>query len=92
MLNPYTLLGGLATAWLFAVPRRGLHGAEDRRGPFATTRSGSAGLLSLPVIVIAGGFGVWTQLAYGKPWTWLALGVAVVALLAAVALVWQRHP
>ena len=39
--------------------------------------------------MVAGGFGLWTQLAYGKPWTWLVLGVAVVALLAAVALVWQ---
>ena len=43
------------------------------------------------MIVVAGGFGLWTQLAHGKGWTWLALGVAVVALLTAVALVWARR-
>jgi cytochrome d ubiquinol oxidase subunit II len=47
--------------------------------------------LSVPVIALAGGFGLWTQLAYGKAWTWLALGVAVVALLTAVALMWARR-
>ena len=50
-----------------------------------------ARVLSLPVIVLAGGFGLWTQLAYGKTWTWLALGVAVVALLTAVALMWRSR-
>jgi cytochrome bd ubiquinol oxidase subunit II len=48
-------------------------------------------MLSLPAIVFAGGFGLWTQLAHGKPWTWLALGVAVVALLIAVALMWAHR-
>ena len=37
---------------------------------------------------MVGGFGLWTQLAHGKGWTWLLLGAAVVALLAAVVLVW----
>jgi cytochrome d ubiquinol oxidase subunit II len=36
------------------------------------------------------GFGLWTQLAHGKSWTWLILGVAVVAQLSAVMLVWSR--
>ena len=44
----------------------------------------SARLLALPVVVIVGAFGVWTQLAHGKTWTWLVLGVAVIALLVAV--------
>ena len=30
-------------------------------------------------------------MAHGKDWTWLALGVAVVALLTAVALMWPRR-
>ncbi|PRC53043.1 cytochrome d ubiquinol oxidase subunit II, partial [Mycobacterium sp. ITM-2017-0098] len=47
-------------------------------------------ILSIPVIVLAGSFGLWTQLAYGKPWTWAALAVAVVALLASVALMWRK--
>ena len=46
--------------------------------------------LSLPVTGLVGGFGLWTQLAHGKNWTWLVLAVAVVAQLAAVALVWRR--
>ncbi len=89
VLSPYTLLGGLATASLFAF-----YGSV-----FITLKTSGAirddafrfgRLLSIPAIVVAGGFGLWTQLAYGKPWTWLALGVAVVALLGAVALVWQN--
>ena len=89
VLSPYTLLGGLATASLFAF-----YGSV-----FITLKTSGAirddafrfgRLLSIPAIVVAGGFGLWTQLAYGKPWTWLALGVAVVALLGAVAFVWQN--
>jgi len=46
--------------------------------------------LSLPVTGLVAGFGLWTQLAYGKNWTWVVLAVAVVAQLAAVRLVWRR--
>jgi cytochrome bd ubiquinol oxidase subunit II len=46
--------------------------------------------LSLPVTGLVAAFGLWTQLAHGKSWTWLVLAVAVVAQLAAVALVWRR--
>ncbi len=46
--------------------------------------------LSLPVTGLVAGFGVWTQLAHGKQWTWAVLGVAVVAQLAAVLVVWRR--
>ena len=49
-----------------------------------------AGRLALPVTVVVAAFGVWTQLAHGKDWTWLVLGVAVVAQLVAVMLVWSR--
>ena len=41
--------------------------------------------LSVPATVLVAGFGLWTQLAHGKSWTWLVLGVAVAAQLAAVA-------
>lgn len=89
VLNAYTLLGGLATCTLFlfygstflALKTSG----SVRRDAFRFAR-----ILSLPVIVLAGGFGLWTQLAHGKPWTWLVLAVAVVALLAAVALMWTQ--
>ena len=89
VLSPYTLLGGLATASLFAF-YGSVFIALKTSGAIHDDAFRFGRLLSIPVIVLAGGFGLWTQLAYGKPWTWLALGVAVVALLAAVALVWQK--
>lgn len=90
VLSPYTLLGGLATGALF-----GFYGAAfvalKSAGPVRDSAFMFARALSLPVIVLAGGFGLWTQLAYGKGWTWLALAVAVIALLVAVALMWARR-
>ena len=83
-INPYTLLGGLATCGAVPVARRGVPGAEDRR---ATVRANALAIgpaVALPVVVIVGAFGVWTELAHGKTWTWLVLGVAVIALLVAV--------
>jgi cytochrome d ubiquinol oxidase subunit II len=90
VLNPYTLLGGLATASLFAF-YGAVFVALKTAGPVHDDAFRFARVLSIPVIVLAGGFGLWTQLAHGKPWTWLALGVAVVALLIAVALMWTRR-
>ncbi|MET0457367.1 MAG: cytochrome d ubiquinol oxidase subunit II, partial [Mycobacterium sp.] len=82
VLNPYTLLGGLATAGLFAF-----HGAVfvslKTEGVVRDDAVGFAGRLALPVTVVVAGFGLWTQLAYGKDWTWLVLGVAVVAQISA---------
>jgi len=89
VLSPYTLLGGLATASLFAF-YGSVFIALKTSGAIHDDAFRFGRLLSIPAIVVAGGFGLWTQLAYRKPWTWLALGVAVVALLAAVALVWQK--
>ncbi|OBE92417.1 cytochrome d ubiquinol oxidase subunit II [Mycobacterium sp. 852002-10029_SCH5224772] len=89
VLNAYTVLGGLATAGLFL-----LYGAV-----FVALKTSGAihedayrfGVwLSLPVTGLVAGFGIWTQLAYGKDWTWLVLAVAVLAQLAAVLLVWRR--
>ena len=88
VLNPYTLLGGLATAGLFLF-----HGAV-----FITLKSAGdvrddalrfATLLSLPVTALVAGFGLWTQVAYGKSWTWWVLAVAVAAQATAVAVLWQ---
>lgn len=89
VLNAYTLLGGLATAGLFL-----LYGAVfialKTSGAIRDDAYRFAVWLSLPVTALVAGFGLWTQLAYGKNWTWLVLAVAVVAQLAAVLLVWQR--
>jgi cytochrome d ubiquinol oxidase subunit II len=90
VLNAYTLFGGLATASLFAF-YGAVFIALKTAGPVHDDAFRFARKLSLPVIILAGGFGLWTQLAHGKAWTWLALGVAVVALLTAVALMWTRR-
>jgi cytochrome d ubiquinol oxidase subunit II len=90
VLNPYTLLGGLATCALFAF-YGAVFVALKTAGPVRDDAFGFARALSLPVVVLAGGFGLWTQLAHGKGWTWLALAVAVLALLTAVALVVARR-
>jgi cytochrome bd ubiquinol oxidase subunit II len=89
LLNAYTLLGGVATAGLFL-----LYGAVfvalKTSGAIRDDAYRFARWLSLPVTGFVAGFGVWTQLAHGKQWTWAVLGVAVVAQLAAVLLVWRR--
>ncbi|MCV7179835.1 cytochrome d ubiquinol oxidase subunit II [Mycolicibacterium sphagni] len=87
VLNPYTLLGGLATCALFLF-----HGAVflalKSGGAVRTDAVGLARKLSVPATVLVATFGLWTQLAHGKSWTWAVLVVAVVAQLAAVAAAW----
>jgi cytochrome d ubiquinol oxidase subunit II len=88
LLNPYSLLGGLTTLSLFL-----LHGAlflglrttgELRLRAIALARS-----LSVPALVIAAGFAIWTQLASGSGWTWAAVLVAALALLGATRAAYQ---
>ncbi|MHC9292862.1 cytochrome d ubiquinol oxidase subunit II [Mycobacterium sp. LTG2003] len=89
VLNAYTVLGGLATGALFA-----LHGAVfvalKTSGTIRADAFRFAGLLAIPATVLVAGFGVWTQLAYGKSWTWYVLAVAVIAQIAAVTRVYSR--
>ncbi|WP_167101661.1 cytochrome d ubiquinol oxidase subunit II [Mycobacterium sp. DL592] len=86
VVNPYTLSGGLATCALFLF-----HGAV-----FLALKTGGdvrhdavrlARKLSVPTSALVAGFGLWTQLAHGKSWTWALVALAVVAQLAAVAAV-----
>jgi cytochrome bd ubiquinol oxidase subunit II len=90
VLNPYTLLGGVATAGLFLF-YGAVFIALKTSGPLRDDACRFAKWVSLPVTGLVAGFGVWTQLAHGKNWTWVVLGVAVVAQLAAVLLVWRRR-
>ena len=90
VLNAYTLLGGLATASLFAF-YGAVFIALKTAGSVREDAFRFARVLAAPVIVLAGAFGLWTQLAHGKSWTWLPLGLTVVALLTAVALMWTRR-
>ncbi|RMI29614.1 cytochrome d ubiquinol oxidase subunit II [Nocardia stercoris] len=84
VVSPYTLLGALASLLLFL-----LHGAV-----FVTLKTGgsvrldanrlSKGLL-LPTVAVAAVFGLWTQVSYGKGWTWIPLLLAVICLAVAAA-------
>lgn len=89
VLNVYTVLGGLATVGLFLF-YGAVFIALKTSGAIRDDAQRFAMWLSLPVTALVAGFGVWTQLAYGKTWTWFVLAVAVVAQLAAVALVARR--
>lgn len=89
VLNAYTLLGGLATGSLFA-----LHGAVfvalKTSGQIRTDAFQFATRLAIPTTVLVAGFGIWTQLAHGKTWTWFLLAAAVLAQLTAVARIYRR--
>lgn len=88
VFNGYTLLGGAATAGLFL-----LHGAVfvalKTEGAVRDDALRFARRLSLPVVAVVSGFGLWTQLAHGQRWTWIVLGAAILGLLSALARVWS---
>ncbi len=84
LLNPYGLLGGLATLSLFAF-----HGAVflalKTSGDVRDRARALAPRLGGAVIALGGAFLVWTFLAGGGPlWTGLTVLVAAAALVAAV--------
>ncbi|MFI2556809.1 cytochrome d ubiquinol oxidase subunit II [Nocardia farcinica] len=86
LFSPYALLGALATGLLFA-----LHGAIflglKTGGDVRADAVRVAKLLLGPAALVVGGFGLWTQLAYGADWTWIPLGLAVIGLVGAAAAV-----
>ena len=83
LLNPYALLGGLATLSLFA-----LHGAVflalKTHGEVRTRARGLAQRAGPAAVVLGGAFLVWTFLAHGPLWTVVPVLVAAAALVAAV--------
>ncbi|WP_037163803.1 cytochrome d ubiquinol oxidase subunit II [Rhodococcoides fascians] len=83
LLNPYALLGGVTTAVVFA-----LHGAVflalKSAGEIREDAVAIAARLAVPAVPIAGSFVLWTQIAYGKGWTWILVGLAAAALLGVV--------
>ena len=84
LFSPYALLGALTTGLLFA-----LHGAVflalKTAGEVRTDAVRTARLLLVPTAAVVGGFGIWTQLAYGADWTWILLALAVFGLLGGAA-------
>jgi len=83
LLNPYALLGGLATLLLFA-----LHGAGflalKTRGDVRMRARGLAHGIGLATVVVGGAFLVWTFLAHGAAWTIIPVLVAALALVGTV--------
>ncbi|WP_145046838.1 cytochrome d ubiquinol oxidase subunit II [Mycobacteroides abscessus] len=82
VLRPYVLLGGVVFVGLFAL-RGALVICLKTSGVVRDDAVAWARKLAAPVIVGAGGYGLWTQLAYGASWTWIALGTAALSLVAA---------
>ena len=84
------VLAGLTTLSLFA-----LHGALflglRTTGEMRERAIRLAQILSWPTLAIAGGFAVWTQLAHGNGWTWVAVVVAALGLLGAVRAAAQQR-
>jgi cytochrome d ubiquinol oxidase subunit II len=90
LLNPYALLGGLATLLLFA-----LHGAVflalKTTGSVRQVSADLAKRVGLLAVLVGGGFLVWTQLAHGAGWTWVPVLAAAAALVAALAMTWRTR-
>jgi len=82
-LNPYSLLAGVTTVLLFA-----LHGALflglKTTGDLRERAIAMATKLSLPTLVVAGAWALWTQFAFGKAWTWIPVVLAAAALIGVV--------
>ncbi|MFI5959498.1 cytochrome d ubiquinol oxidase subunit II [Cryptosporangium sp. NPDC051539] len=85
LLNPYGLLGGVTTLLLFAF-----HGAVflslKTHGEIRHRARALAVRIAVPTIVVAAVFLLWTQLAHGKPVTWVTVLLAAVALISAAVL------
>lgn len=81
LLNPFALLGGLATALLFVT-----HGAVflalKTDGEVRLRAGVRAATLAPLTLVVVGAFGLWTQLSYSVAWTWGAVVVVLSALSA----------
>lgn len=90
LLNPYALLGGLTTLTLFT-----LHGAVflalKTDGRVRRHAGDLAVRLGIAAVVVAAGFLVWTQAAYGDAGGRALSGAAALALVAAVVAAHRRR-
>lgn len=87
LLSPFALLGGVTTLVLFL-----LHGAIflslKTEGDIQVRAHKLSATFSFAAVVVAGSWAIWAQLAYSRnTWTWGAVAVAAVALLAVVFMV-----
>jgi cytochrome bd ubiquinol oxidase subunit II len=90
LLNPYALVGGLATLTLFT-----LHGAAflalKTDGPVRHRARVTARAVAPLAAAAVSGFLAWTLADHGPAWAVLAAAVGVAALLAATALLVRRR-
>jgi cytochrome bd ubiquinol oxidase subunit II len=90
LLNPYGLLGGLATFSLFT-----LHGAIflglKTTGDLRRLARATAERVAVAAVPLAAAFLAVSQLAHGKPATDVTAGLAAVALLVAVTAVFRTR-
>ncbi|MHB1594104.1 MAG: cytochrome d ubiquinol oxidase subunit II [Streptosporangiaceae bacterium] len=90
LLNPYALLGGLATLTLFALHGAvflGLKTTGDLRD-----RARAAGVrIAIAAVPIAAVFLLLSQTAHGKAWTDLTAALAAVALVAGVGMMLRKR-
>lgn len=84
LLNPYALLGGLATLVVFAF-HGALFLALKTTGDVRSRARSLARRLGAAAVIAGGSFLVWTQLVHGATWTWVPVLVAAAGLLAALA-------
>ncbi|MFJ8920946.1 cytochrome d ubiquinol oxidase subunit II [Streptomyces sp. NPDC102415] len=83
LLNPYAVLGGLVTLFLFTF-HGAVFAALKTVGDIRTRARGLALKLGLATAVLALGFLAWTQADNGNGWSLAAMITAVVSLVVAI--------
>ncbi len=83
LLTPFAILGGLVTLTLF-MSHGAIFLALKTDGAIREQAETLAKVLSSVSVIVAGAWAVWAQLAYSSAaWTWAAVAVAAVSLVAA---------
>ncbi|MFN3867309.1 MAG: cytochrome d ubiquinol oxidase subunit II, partial [Demequina sp.] len=83
LLNPYALLGGATTLALF-LSHGAIFLALKTNGEVRERAEAVARQLAPIALAIAAAFAIWTQVAYGVAWTWVAVVVAAGGLFVAL--------
>lgn len=90
LLNPYALLGGAAFTSVFV-----LHAVAFLRlktaGELREVVGKASAVASAAAVIFGGAFVVWTQLAWGKTWTWAAVAIILAGVLIAAATTLTGH-
>lgn len=81
LLNPYGILGGLVFVTLFMLHGAMFLGFKSEEPLRSRAHTVGVRYLAAPTIILMAVFGMWTQLAHGKPETWWALAVVLVSII-----------